>query len=257
MLFNLMDTSTPSQKLFYYALLSFIAWTVIFAVIHTQAPLYTKNQNQYFLHGLASAGYGFLDQDWLANTVDPTPLFSLLVDYTYRVFRTDIPFYIYYALLLGVYLSSIFGIADSIFDIRKSRVKTIVFLAAFLAIHSAAFRFLLTSTLGTTYVFEGGVAGQRVLGPIFQPSSLGVLLILSVHLFLRQRIYLAVLAATLAGTFHPTYILSSAVLTAAYMWIVFWEEKRAAKALTIGVLALVLVLPIVAYVYVLYGSTPR
>ena len=50
-----------------------------FAVAYTQSPLFYSNQNQYLLHGLAKGGYGHLSHDWLANTHDPTPVFSALV----------------------------------------------------------------------------------------------------------------------------------------------------------------------------------
>src|SRR5207237_9961378 len=64
--------------------LLFLIVTPLFAVAYAEAPLYYSNQNQYFLHGLADAGYGSLDQDWLANTHDPTPVFSGLVARTVR-----------------------------------------------------------------------------------------------------------------------------------------------------------------------------
>ena len=67
------------------SLLTFISWAFVFAVIYAQSPLYTSNQNQYFIHGLASAGYGYLQQDWLANTLDPTPVFSFLVKWGYTL----------------------------------------------------------------------------------------------------------------------------------------------------------------------------
>ena len=50
-----------------------------------------------------------------------------------------------------------------------------------------------------------------------------------------------------AATFHPTYLLSAAVLTVAYMVIEFRSRKSYRQSLQIGVLALVLVLPILAY----------
>ena len=51
----------------------------VFAVAYTQSPLYEGNQNTKFLHGLAQAGRGYLEADWLANTVDPLPVFSSLI----------------------------------------------------------------------------------------------------------------------------------------------------------------------------------
>ena len=56
----------------------------VFAVAYTQSPLYFSNQNQYFVQGLADGGHGHLAADWLANTRDPTPVFSALVTVAYR-----------------------------------------------------------------------------------------------------------------------------------------------------------------------------
>ncbi|MBE9479320.1 MAG: hypothetical protein IMY80_05080, partial [Chloroflexi bacterium] len=96
--------------------IGFLAWSFVFAVIYGQSPLYTSNQNSKFLHGLARAGVGYLSKDWLANTIDPLPIFSGLVFITARVFPTGTPFYLYYALLMGVYLLAILGIMNIIFD---------------------------------------------------------------------------------------------------------------------------------------------
>ena len=52
----------------------FLLVACVFSLAYGQAPLYYSNQNQYFLHGLAQAGVGHLHEDWLANTVDPTPV---------------------------------------------------------------------------------------------------------------------------------------------------------------------------------------
>ena len=35
----------------------FLAWSAIFAILYAQSPLYLSNQNTYFLHGLAQAGW--------------------------------------------------------------------------------------------------------------------------------------------------------------------------------------------------------
>ena len=44
---------------------------LVFALSYQQWPLYSSNQNTYFLHGLADGGVGFLELDWLAQTADP------------------------------------------------------------------------------------------------------------------------------------------------------------------------------------------
>src|SRR5436309_13096901 len=87
----------------------FLLGTILFALVYCQAPLYYSNQNQYFLHGLAQAGEGLLDEDWLANTRDPTPVFSGLVELTARRLHPW-AFHVYYALLQGAYAAAMLGL---------------------------------------------------------------------------------------------------------------------------------------------------
>jgi hypothetical protein len=236
----------------------FLLLALVFALAYTQSPLYTSNQNQYFLHGLARAGVGYLDQDWLANTRDPTPLFSGLIFLTTRWLAWPALYYVYYALLMGVYLYCLLRIADSLFNVRHSRLLTLIYLALLITVHSAALRFTLSQALGDnwSYLLEDGVADQRLLGLVFQPSSFGVLLVLSIYLFLNRRPFLAVLSAVLAASFHPTYLLSAASLTLAYMWITYREEHRLGKPALLGLAALLVVLPILFYVYTNFGHSP-
>src|SRR3954467_6709209 len=86
----------------------FLIGAALFNAAYGQAPLYYSNQNQYFLHGLARAGVGHLDEDWLANTADPTPAFSTLVAFTARFLHPAF-FHAWYALLLGVYAAALVG----------------------------------------------------------------------------------------------------------------------------------------------------
>jgi hypothetical protein len=230
-----------------------LAWfavlTSIFALAYNQAPLYTSNQNQYFLHGYAQAGIGNLSEDWLANTADPTPVFSFLVAATLRLFHSENLFFVYYGLLMGVYFFSLYGIIDHIFPIRSLKSKTGLFMAVIILLHSAFLRFLLQRFLGGDwpYLFEGGVAGQRLLGPIFQPSSFGVFLLLSIYLYLKDKKNLAVLSAGLAATLHPTYLLSAGALTLAYLIDTLRSQKKIWPVFRLGLLALVAVTPILVY----------
>ena len=236
---------------------NFLILSALFAAAYTQSPLYTSNQNQYFLHGLADAGYGNLDQDWLANTLDPTPVFSKLVELTYRYLHRESIYYVYYALLMGIYAASLFGIVDILLDLRSSRLKGLTFMAAFIAIHSAGLRFALSHGLGSNwaYVLEDGVADQRMLGSVFQPSVFAVFLALSLLLFLQRKPVLALLAVAVAVTFHPTYLLSAALLTLAYALAAWVEEKKLVTSIWYGLIALVLVSPTLYYVMTSFGGT--
>lgn len=229
----------------------FLLLGIAFAIGYTQSPLFTSNQNQYFLHGLAEAGYGNLNLDWLANTLDPTPVFSLLVTGVYSLVQSGLPFYILYALLMGVYVFSLYRIGVHIFRFKPTRTESLVFIGLIILVHSAAIRFALSRSLGVnwTYILEDGVADQRMLGPVLQPSTFGVFLMLSIFLALTGRPYLAVLSAALAATFHPTYLLTAGTLTFAYMLNAYLEEKSLVKSVLVGGLALLAVLPILLYVY--------
>src|SRR6187402_40394 len=80
-----------------------ILLAVAFAVAHTQSPLCYSNQNQYLLHGAALAGHGQLAHDWLANTRDPTPLFSALVAGAYSLHEWLLQ-PLYFAMLMSYFL---------------------------------------------------------------------------------------------------------------------------------------------------------
>lgn len=239
------------------SVLSFLGLSSLFAIAYSQSPLYTSNQNQYFLHGLAAGGFGNLASDWLASTPDPTPVFSKLVELTYRLFHQTSAFYGYYALLMGIYVYSLIGIANCVFNLRLSRAKKLAFTALLIAVHSAGLRFALSRRLGTnwTYVLEDGVADQRMLGPVIQPSAFGVFLALSVYLFLLRKPYWALLAAVAAAIFHPTYLLSAAMLTLTYAIVTWFEERKLRQPVQYGLLALLLVSPVLISVYTTFGGS--
>ncbi len=231
-----------------------------FAAAYAQSPLYTSNQNQYFLHGLASAGIGNLHADWLANTLDPTPVFSFLVEWGYRIFHSEAIFYAVYALLMGMYLYSLYAIASSIYALQDNPQKKLFFLSLIIALHSAGWRYGLSQFLSSnwTYVLEDGVADQRMLGTVLQPSAFGVLLLLSVAVFLRGRLYPALALTVLAATVHPTYLFSAGVLSAAYLAITWRREGSPGRALLGGIFALALVAPILIYTYTIFaGGEPQ
>ena len=223
----------------------------LMVLIYTQKPLFTSNQNQYFLHGMANAGLGSLNQDWLANTREPTPLFSMLVRWTYQGLKNPIWFYFYYAILMGLYLFSLLGILDEFFHIRENTTRFILTATLILTLHSAALRFIFNRLLGTNwmFLFDGGAAGQRLLGLVFQPSVFGVFLVVSLYFFIKGQVYWAAILAAAAACIHPTYLFTSALMTIGYLLTIIVEEKNFRKALLCGGLALILVAPILIYIF--------
>ena len=254
-----MATRRIFKREWFLGLVSFLAWSLVFGVIYAQSPLFTSNQNAYFLHGLADAGFGYLKHDWLATRQESMPVFTWLVYITYMAFHSKVPFYLYYALLMGVYLFSMVGIMDLFFDLRRSKTRMLVFLAIFLAAHSAALRFVLSRLVSadSTFLFEGGVAGQRILGQVFQPSTFGVLLVLSIFLFLRKHPFWSLVPMAVAVYFHPVYLLGGALLTIAYMWIIIRAEHNLKQSLLLGIISLLLVTPALIYTIFIFSDSSR
>jgi Domain of unknown function (DUF6798) len=236
------------------AVLPYLLAGVAFAAAYGQAPLYYSNQNQYFLHGMADAGHGLLSEDWLANTLDPTPVFSALVAFTFQ-FAQPWLFHLYHAFLQGVYAASLLGLFLALAPEGTAR-RWPVFIALLVAVHAALSRWLSYRLLGADYPWylQSGVAGQYVLGAMFQPSVFGVLLVAAITLFVRGRPVLAVVSLALAATVHPTYLLPAGMLTAGLLAALVLEGHRR-QALALGALALVLVLPSAAYALLNFAPT--
>jgi hypothetical protein len=234
---------------------AFLAWTVLFALSTTQAPPYYSNQNQYLLHGLAAAGDGNLGDDWLANTLSPTPVFDALVAVTARHLGEGL-FPVYYALLQGAYFVSVLGIAAHVAGDRLTpRTRRLVAALLFLA-HAAVLRWTSFQVFGWDYpcYVQGWLAAQYVLGPVFQPSVFGVFLVVALHQFLRDRPVVAVTSAAVAVTLHPTYALSAGLIVLGFS-ATLQGEGRTRHAVVCGVLFAVLVLPTVVYVESTFLST--
>lgn len=225
-------------------------WSLItllfFGLACTQAPLYYSNQNQYFLHGMAHAGHGLLADDWLANTADPTPVFSALVAFSYR-YLGEFSFYAEYLVILGIYAGSLLWLFTFLYPGKPLSVR-LTFVAVMMMLHSGLIRLASGRLLGTDYpwYFQAGLAGQYLLGPTFQPSTFGVLLVLSVALFVADRPLAAAVAVAVSCTFHSTYLLSGGILVCSYLYVLI-REGRLRRAAAVAVTALLLVLPVLAY----------
>jgi hypothetical protein len=104
------------------------------------------------------------------------------------------------------------------------------------------------------WYFQAGVANQYVLGAGLQPSVFGVLLLLSVSAFLRDRPLLAATWSSLAAVMHSTYLLTAALLTLSYLFLLC-REKRVRAALLVGAWTLLLVAPVLVYNLLLFAPS--
>ena len=222
---------------------------ILFALAYTQSPLYSSNQNTYFLQGLAQGGYGLLEQDWLAQTTDPFPLFTGLV----RLGTSFVPegvFYLLYTGLQGLYLLSMIGIADHLYRPSHPFKRAFLWIIVML-LHSAIFGLLSQRILGVKigWYLQSGVAGQYILGPVFQPSTGGVFIIFSIYAFLKNRTFLALLSALLAALVHPSYYLAAAILGLTYLLLYVRRTGALRLAGLMLISTLVLSLPALIYLY--------
>lgn len=233
-----------------------LALGILFAISHTWSPLYYSNQNQYFVHGLAQAGVGNLKGDWLANTRDPTPIFSMFVEGVSQTLGHR-GFQAFFALLLVTYFTALMwlldGIAPNLMISRKLLVAGLLF-----TIHSAMFRYLLAKLFGIDYLwyFQCGVAGQYVLGPGLQPSVFGVFLVVAIAAYANDRPVSAILCSSLAAISHATYLLPAGLFTLGVMFDQY-RRGRTGRAIGLGLSALLLVVPTLVYLWRTFQPTDQ
>ncbi len=235
-------------------LLGPVGWALAglaFALAYTQAPLFTGNQNSKFLIGLARAGYGSLSRDWLANTTDPFPLFTALVRWTAAAFPPE-AFYVYSVIFIGVYAYALVGIGAALSRIGRSRAALFVYFVLLAFLHSRLLGRLSLEAVGwnAPRLLHYGVADQYILGRVFQPCVFGVLLPLSVLLFLRGRHRVAALLLGAAAAMHPAYAFGVVCLTLAYAVVLRREGRGVGSIVAMALLALLPVAPVLLRDYV-------
>jgi len=194
-----------------FALLS-AAVVASFIAAYNLSPLYASNQNTKFVIGMARAGVGHLNQDFLAHTADPFPLFSLIVEFTHR-FLSPWMFYVYAGALMAIYVYAMDGLARFVLRHQYLNARP-AFLAMLIVSHCAALRtfFLSYTHHDVMGLMQDGWAGQYILGPFFQPSMFGVFLLVAVRWFLERRFAACLMAFAGAVIMHPAYLVIGTAL---------------------------------------------
>jgi hypothetical protein len=234
----------------FFDLLKVLILGLVLGISYVQEPLYTSNQNTKFLQGMAQAGYGYLDQDWLANTLDPLPVFTGLVQFTQAYLSPEF-FYIYYWILFGIYAYSLMGIASIVFHL-KSYYQQLIYFVILVAVHCLEINIF---EFETHIHLHYGVAKQYILGPYFQTGNFGVFIILSIYLFLRQYYNFSIIALAISAIVHPTYLPAAALLTLSYLLIRHQNKEKLTKIIPMGVLSLILVFPVIVYMMLTFPET--
>jgi hypothetical protein len=228
---------------------------LLFATSYAQYPIYHSNQNHRFIHGFAHADYGYLRDDWLVNTADASPVFSKIVELTQR-FGHPVLYYVYHFVLMAVYILSLVYLGARFLGTAPGKVAWAAFAALLLAVHSVWLATWTKREFGVNVreLLGSGVALQSILGGVFQPSALGVLLLLSVALFVAGRPYAAVVAFSVANAIYSAYLLSAALLTVSYALTLLLAGRRR-DAILVPVVALLLALPVVIHTGATFGPT--
>jgi hypothetical protein len=237
-----MDTElrfkSRAAEFFFWVLLT-LAFVISFGGYFAQ---YHSNQNDHLLRGLAAGPVDSLASDWYVNTKNPEPVFSIIVQVSSQLFSPSI-FFLLQTAVLGIFLFSLIGISDHFFHLKRSQFLFFAFFAVFLFTNTKAF----INLLGTGLYY--GVAGQGLALHEFLPNVFAAFLFLSLYLFLKEKYIWAVLSLCLAGYIHIGYEMAAALLTFTYMFIIFLKTKNLKTPLLLGLLALIVISPMVIYTY--------
>jgi hypothetical protein len=220
----------------------------LFAWAYTQSPYGFSNQNQYLLHGAAISGYGnVFREDWLANTKDPTPLFSGYIAIVDGMFRHQLIWLSYFAVLV-LYVVSLAKLLEKLPGTPTTAEGRRIAFGLLLLSHAAIWRLLSVKLFGVDYpwYFQTGFASQYILGAGFQPSVFGVFLLSSLAAFLHERRHVAVACAVAACVVHFTYFLPSILLGCGYVFAIV-RNGGGQPAVRFAAMFGVALLPVVAF----------
>jgi hypothetical protein len=232
-----------------------LLYAVLFAVAHTQSPLYYSNQNQYFLKGVAAGSDSQLSHDWLVGTADPVPVFSAFVAGCVRTVG-EWPFQVVFFLALVGYFLAMWRLVEKLPFAPRSPGGWTAFAFAFTAVHAGLLRWVSTKLLGEDYLwfFQSGLANQYLLGPGLQPSVVGVLLLWAVAEYANEKPIRAAALAAGATLVHSTYLLPAAMLSVGFA-VHLLVLKQWKTALFTSITAAVFALPAVTHILVVFAPT--
>lgn len=224
-----MDNVRPNESIFSRKLISqdlsqsvFLASVLVMIVMATcfpTEPLFHGNQHTKFLHGIAQSDFGYLSEDWQAQTKNGLPLFTFLVFAVASV----APFEAFYGLQLLSFLG--YGVALLACWIVFARER-------YEDDRTIGLLWVVAALVALTHIGQPfaklwqGVATQYVLDRIFEPASFGLLLLLSVATFLRGLSFLAVAAIVVAAAFHPGYVFPGLALLVSFTVVSLTSSLR-------------------------------
>ena len=216
----IVDPGVKARSPVQWALLSCVSGCLLFLAIYPRL-LFFGQQNTYLLHGLARAGYGSIASDWLVSTKSPLPLFDVLVEFTWLAFGNN-GFYLLQAVLYMALAAGLIILLNcSRLELKSDFAGQVLVFATLAVLWGWAP--LLSPILA---LLRDGFAVQTILSDKLEPSSFGIFLLMSVALFAAGRVTFACAVAAVTCWFHPTYLVSSAVLVLQYAAHTAGVERR-------------------------------
>jgi hypothetical protein len=139
------------------------------------------------------------------------------------------------------------SIIASTVDFVGNRVSLTLFVVGVLTLHSSILGGYEFGADDLRYVFTGGIANKSMFHSYLTPDTFSVFILCSIALYLRGYAYAAVAANAVACTFHAHYFLPALLITVSYLVLHWGDKKSTLSVVALGSVALVLVLPILAY----------
>jgi hypothetical protein len=172
-------------------------------------PFPFGNQDPYLFWAINTSLDGLLNADFLAQQPDPFPLVSLLFRFL------PIQAYSSVSHLLMFCLCVVY--TKAAFDLLKNQLTAFPILvpSLFLLAHSSFLWsgfFLHSFSLDLRWFWHHGIAQQGLLFGYFQPSAMGVFMLLGLVYFFQAKYKEFLLCLLIAGAFHANYILLGALI---------------------------------------------
>ncbi|MBF0587337.1 hypothetical protein INT08_10680 [Prosthecochloris sp. N3] len=212
---------------------------LLYTIFHEKSPLYTTNQNTKFLHGAANAGYGWLENDWMGNTLNPLPVFSTLVEWLYQLQAIELSYGIF-AILVFTYFAVLTRIVLHYFPAVTSTVPMLFYISLFVLFSKQDMQ---------------GLAYQYLLGEYLQPCVFGVFVLLSFERFINNRHASASIWLAIASAFHPAYLPTTFLVQAAYTSVMLRNRSSIRETGIPIALFLLLSAPLVLRHLILFAPT--
>ena len=207
-----------------------ILFGIFFAIFSASYNFYfVSNQNTYLLHAYLLSNPDVLNNDWLSNTIDGTPVFSIFTSYLFSFGDAlVINFNKLFEVVFYVYLFKLIQ--------RNYPTKNQIELALIILIICFASNFLPILL---------GLKGQYLLGDIYQPSIFGVFLLSSLYYYLEKQYIKSYVFLLIATIFHPSLLLTS--VTLGIIFLLFLKNyKQRLIFLFAGIIGFI---PLILYIY--------